>query len=76
MYMEKYQEILNTLRVLFAGLSDKERWVILARHGILTEKSQTLEQVGKKLKVTRERVRQIEAVVHLKVKNNESAFTK
>jgi RNA polymerase primary sigma factor len=46
-------------RVL-AQLTLRERQVIELRFGLLDDHDYTLEEVGKKLKVTRERIRQIE----------------
>ena len=43
------------------GLTDRERRVIELRFGLKDGVPMTLEQVGKKLGVTRERIRQIEA---------------
>ena len=48
------------LNVMEDILSDKERLVIVMRMGLDGEPAQTLEQVGNYLRVTRERVRQIE----------------
>ena len=44
-----------------AVLSDREREVLEMRFGLLDGKDHTLEEVGQHFKVTRERVRQIEA---------------
>lgn len=49
------------VHLIFAGLSEKERTVVFMRNGVLTGAQMTLEEVGKKLKLTRERIRQIEA---------------
>ena len=43
-----------------AELDPKEATVIRSRFGIGTNETKTLEEVGKELKVTRERIRQIE----------------
>ena len=48
------EEILNTL-------SEREAEVLRMRFGLLGEKPATLEEVGKRFGVTRERIRQIEA---------------
>ncbi len=39
---------------------DRDREVLRKRHGVLNNPSQTLEQIGQELGITRERVRQIE----------------
>ena len=51
---DKINEVLNTL-------TDRERTVLVERFGLLDGKPKTLEEVGVRFKVTRERVRQIEA---------------
>jgi RNA polymerase primary sigma factor len=42
------------------ALPDRERTVLALRYGLLDEEPKTLEQIGKRLGLTRERVRQIE----------------
>lgn len=61
---EQIHEILNEL-------SEKERKIIEMRYGMLDGISHTLEQVGKEFGVTRERIRQIEAKVHERIRNND-----
>lgn len=51
---DKMNEVLSTL-------TDRERTVLIERFGLLDGKPKTLEEVGVYFKVTRERVRQIEA---------------
>jgi RNA polymerase primary sigma factor len=51
---DKMNEVLSTL-------TDRERTVLIERFGLLDGKPKTLEEVGIRFKVTRERVRQIEA---------------
>jgi RNA polymerase primary sigma factor len=48
------------MRNALATLDDREREVLELRFGLKDGQPRTLEEVGKKLKVTRERVRQIE----------------
>jgi len=45
---------------MIGRLSDRERRIIVSRYGIDGANAQTLEQIGKELGVTKERVRQIE----------------
>lgn len=52
------REILN---LVVNTLSERERTVIVLRFGLLDDLPRTLEEVGRLLTVTRERVRQIEA---------------
>jgi RNA polymerase primary sigma factor len=61
---EQLKEILNEL-------SDKERTIIELRYGLTDGISHTLEEVGRKFDVTRERIRQIEAKVHEKIRMND-----
>jgi RNA polymerase primary sigma factor len=51
----------NNLQEALSLLDDRERGVILRRFGLVDGAPQTLEEIGRDLKVTRERVRQIEA---------------
>lgn len=51
---DKMNEVLETL-------TDRERKVLVQRFGLLDGKPKTLEEVGIEFKVTRERIRQIEA---------------
>jgi RNA polymerase sigma factor (sigma-70 family) len=46
---------------LLAHLKPREREVIEMRFGLGNEEPQTLEEVGRRLKLSRERVRQIES---------------
>jgi len=46
---------------VLSSLGDRERRVLELRFGVLDGYSRTLEEVGKQFKVTRERIRQIEA---------------
>lgn len=50
----------DKLRVLLDRLPPREARVLSLRYGIGEKDTWTLEQVGKELKITRERVRQIE----------------
>lgn len=45
---------------LFNELSERERDVLIRRHGLHTSKKETLESIGNAHKLTRERIRQIE----------------
>lgn len=59
-------EILN-------DLSEKERRILELRHGLADGVQHTLEEVGKKFGVTRERIRQIEAKAHEKIRQHEKS---
>ncbi|GCF07688.1 sigma-70 family RNA polymerase sigma factor [Dictyobacter arantiisoli] len=54
------QLLREEIRKVLGQLTVRERQVIELRFGLLDDHDHTLEEVGKKLKVTRERVRQIE----------------
>lgn len=55
--------------VLLQDLKDREREVIILRFGLRDGHPRTLEEVGKIFKVTRERIRQIEAKALRKLRN-------
>ncbi|MBQ4177176.1 MAG: RNA polymerase sigma factor RpoD [Lachnospiraceae bacterium] len=61
MLKEQIREILN-------DLSDREQQVLRLRYGLDDNRSRTLEEVGKQMNVTRERIRQIEAKALRKLK--------
>lgn len=52
-------------------LSPKERRILELRYGLIDGVQHTLEEVGQEFGVTRERIRQIEAKVHDKLRNHE-----
>lgn len=53
-------EYTSEVRALLDPLSEREREVLLHRFGFITGEPQTLDEIGKRFKVTRERIRQIE----------------
>ncbi len=59
---ERVEGVLRSqaLAVALQALSDRERQVLVLRYGLVDEEPKTLEQIGKRLGLTRERVRQIE----------------
>lgn len=61
---DQVKEILN-------DLSEKERKILELRHGLTDGIQHTLEEVGKQFSVTRERIRQIEAKAHEKIRQHE-----
>jgi RNA polymerase primary sigma factor len=61
---DQIKEVLDTL-------SGKERKILELRYGLNDGVQHTLEEVGQEFGVTRERIRQIEAKVHEKLRNNE-----
>jgi len=62
---DQVKEILN-------DLSEKERRILEMRHGLADGIQHTLEEVGKMFGVTRERIRQIEAKAHEKIRSHEN----
>ncbi len=61
---DQVKEILNDLPA-------KERKILEMRHGLLDGYTHTLEEVGKVFGVTRERIRQIEAKAHEKIRQHD-----
>jgi RNA polymerase primary sigma factor len=56
-----YSILKDKMNEVLATLTDREKTVLIERFGLLDGKPKTLEEVGVTFKVTRERVRQIEA---------------
>jgi RNA polymerase primary sigma factor len=50
----------QALMLALQSLPDRERQVLVLRYGLIDEEPKTLEEIGKRLGLTRERVRQIE----------------
>ena len=64
------QDLKEQIDNVLEQLSDRERAVIKMRFGLLDDESdRTLEEIGKELNVTRERVRQIESSAIKKLKH-------
>ncbi|HYE74597.1 MAG TPA: sigma-70 family RNA polymerase sigma factor, partial [Blastocatellia bacterium] len=61
----------DQIREVLNELSPKERKILELRYGLTDGVQHTLEEVGQEFGVTRERIRQIEAKVHEKLRNNE-----
>jgi RNA polymerase primary sigma factor len=58
----------DELRELLEVLDDRERKIILMRFGLDDGKPKTLEEVGKKFAVTRERIRQLQNIAVTKLR--------
>ena len=56
------------LDIILDTLTDRERQVIMLRFGLKDNTTRTLEEVGSEFKVTRERIRQIEAKAIRKIR--------
>ncbi|MEN9622148.1 MAG: hypothetical protein RLZZ67_582 [Candidatus Parcubacteria bacterium] len=61
----------DQVRNILDDLSPKERKILEMRHGLNDGITHTLEEVGKEFGVTRERIRQIEAKAHEKIRQHE-----
>lgn len=62
----------DQIREVLDTLSPKERKILEMRYGLVDGIQHTLEEVGKEFGVTRERIRQIEAKVHEKLRQNDT----
>lgn len=58
---------------ILGDLTPKERKILEMRNGIIDGVNHTLEEVGKEFGVTRERIRQIEAKAHERIRQHEKA---
>lgn len=58
----------DQVKEILGDLSLKERKILEMRHGLIDGITHTLEEVGKEFGVTRERIRQIEAKAHEKIR--------
>ncbi len=63
-------QISDMLREILDDLDEKERLVIISRFGLDGEEVQNLETIGKKLGLTKERIRQIEVKAMRKIREN------
>jgi RNA polymerase primary sigma factor len=65
----------DQIEEILSSLSEKERSIVEMRNGLGNHDGymHTLEEVGQAFGVTRERIRQIEAKVHEKIRNHSSA---
>src|SRR3989338_2894577 len=58
----------KVLEDLFLVLTEKEKWVVTKRFSLDDEARWTIEKIGQKFSVTRERIRQIEKIALAKLK--------
>ncbi|MBX4189214.1 sigma-70 family RNA polymerase sigma factor [Candidatus Parcubacteria bacterium] len=63
--------IQDQVKEILGDLPPKERKILEMRHGLIDGYTHTLEEVGKVFGVTRERIRQIEAKAHEKIRQHE-----
>ncbi len=70
--MESSRRIIqDQVKEILGDLPPKERKILEMRHGLTDGYTHTLEEVGKVFGVTRERIRQIEAKAHEKIRQHE-----
>ena len=62
----------DQVNLILGDLSEKERKILEMRHGLNDGITHTLEEVGKEFGVTRERIRQIEAKAHEKIRQHDN----
>jgi RNA polymerase primary sigma factor len=60
------------VNTILNDLSEKERKILEMRHGLNDGITHTLEEVGREFGVTRERIRQIEAKAHDKIRQHDN----
>lgn len=63
--------VADQVKEILSDLPPKERKILEMRHGLVDGITHTLEEVGKVFGVTRERIRQIEAKAHEKIRQND-----
>ena len=71
-YLLDYAKIEVITEILNRTLNPRETQVIILRYGLIDGTEYTLADIGEKLRISRERVRQIEAEAIFKLKRHES----
>jgi RNA polymerase sigma factor (sigma-70 family) len=61
-------EIASEIEHAMEPLNEREREIMRLRYGLGLDRELTLEEIGRRLSITRERVRQIEAKALLKMR--------
>ena len=65
--------LVERMRHMVSGLDEKERLVLGLRYGLDGDEPRTLQEIGKRMGVTRERVRQIESRAKEKLRRMQAA---
>ena len=65
------QELSAALEAILGDLEPRDRYIIERYYGLDGEPPQTLEEIGRQLSLTRERIRQIRVQLFAKLKKNE-----
>jgi len=66
--LNEYENNVNTLNIVLSQLPKREKSIMEYRYGLNDKDRLTLEEIGEKFGVTRERIRQLETVALRKVK--------
>ena len=74
--MTAYSLLREKIIDVLDSLTERERRVLSLRFGLIDGYSRTLEEVGKQFKVTRERIRQIEAKALRKMRHTYTSITR
>ena len=67
------QQMAGEVERVMRDLDDREREILRLRYGLGTDQPWTLDQIGRRLSITRERVRQIERKAVQKIRAREAA---
>lgn len=70
-YESSKRILADQVNEILSDLTPKERKILEMRNGLLDGVNHTLEEVGREFGVTRERIRQIEAKAHQKIREHE-----
>ncbi len=62
------QEVINIVHKALIHLTDRERFIIINRFGLNGDDERTLEQIGRDMNLSRERVRQLEKEAKVKLR--------
>ncbi len=68
-----YEDLKDVIDRSLSGFSEKEKDIIVNRFGLRGRPKMTLEELGERYNITRERVRQLESKVIMKLKNSSYA---